>query len=91
MQAAIDALQMMDWAMAFTDAPRIKSSFTEMPTHTNAIMYSLVATAKANGLDPYEYLVELYTKVPNIKSSSELKALMPWSIKKDKLDFQIAA
>lgn len=59
--------------------------------HTNAIMYSLIATAKANGLDPYEYLVELYTKVPNIKSSGELKALMPWSIKKDKLDFEIAA
>lgn len=49
--------------------------------HTNAIMYSLVATAKANGIDPYEYLVELYTKVPNLKSSDELKALMPWNIK----------
>lgn len=49
--------------------------------HTNAIMYSLVATAKVNGLDPYLYLVELYRKVPNLKSSDELKALMPWNIK----------
>lgn len=56
----------------------------------NAVMYTLVATAKANGLDPYDYLIELYSKVPNIKSANDLEALLPWNIKETQTELKAA-
>lgn len=46
----------------------------------NAIMYSLVQTALANGLDPYKYLLHVFTQLPHIKNSKELESLLPWSL-----------
>lgn len=58
--------------------------------HTNAIMYSLIATAKANGLNPHDYLLELFTKLPNIKAD-ELQTLLPWSIKNNQQELKKVA
>lgn len=59
--------------------------------HTNAIMYSLVASAKANGLDPYEYLEYLFSALPNMTSSKDLKSLLPWNVRKKDQYFEMAA
>lgn len=59
--------------------------------HTNAIMYSLIATAKANELNPHDYLIELFTRIPNIESADELKELLPWNIKQRYLQQKKAA
>jgi hypothetical protein len=32
---------------------------------TSAVLYSLIETAKENGLNPYEYLTEVFRKAPN--------------------------
>ncbi|UCH95743.1 MAG: transposase [Candidatus Aminicenantes bacterium] len=38
-----------------------------------AILYSLIVTAKANGLEPYQYLLYLFDKLPLAQSDEELK------------------
>jgi transposase len=44
----------------------------------SAITYSLVESAKENGLKPYEYIEYLLQELPNA-NSSELDRFMPWS------------
>ena len=48
---------------------------------SSAIVYSLVETAKANGIEPYEYLLLVLTMLPYLGNSpahEELEKLMPW-------------
>lgn len=48
----------------------------------SAVVYSIVETAKANLLKPYEYLKHLLTEIPkhlNDPDSSYLDKLLPWS------------
>ena len=45
----------------------------------SAMIYSVVETAKANGLNPYEYLVYLLETLPNMKTETNLDSLLPWS------------
>ena len=50
----------------------------------SAIVYTLVETAKANGLDPYSYLKLLLTELPYLgktPSQEELDAFLPWKPK----------
>ena len=47
----------------------------------SAIVYSLVETAKANGIEPYEYLMLVLSMLPYLGKSpahEELEKLMPW-------------
>ena len=49
---------------------------------SSAIIYSIVETAKANRLKPYEYIVHLLTEIPkhmDDKNQDFLKDLLPWS------------
>ena len=49
---------------------------------SSAIIYSIVETAKANRLKPYEYIVHLLTAIPkhmDDKNQDFLKDLLPWS------------
>ena len=48
---------------------------------SSAIVYSLVETAKANGIEPYEYLMLVLSTLPYLGKSpahEELEKLMPW-------------
>ena len=47
----------------------------------SAIIYSIVETAKANGLNPYYYLEYLFERLPNIdiKDEEQVAELLPWS------------
>lgn len=47
---------------------------------TSAIAFSIIETAKENGLKPFEYLQFLLETLPNIKTSS-IDDLLPWSNK----------
>ena len=50
----------------------------------SAIVYTLVETAKANGLDPYSYLKLLLTELPYLgktPSQEDLDAFLPWKPK----------
>jgi hypothetical protein len=44
----------------------------------SAVIYSLVETAKENGLHPYAYLTYLFEQLPDCKTT-ELDRLLPWS------------
>jgi transposase len=43
-----------------------------------AILYSLLHTAKANGLEPYAYLVDVLTRINSTKTS-EINSLLPFA------------
>ena len=51
---------------------------------SSAIVYTLVETAKANGLEPYAYLLQALTELPYLgksPSQEDLNAFLPWSAK----------
>lgn len=54
-------------------------SGTPKGAKSSAIFYSLIETAKANGLEPYNYLKTIFDKIPHIKSHEDLEALLPWN------------
>ncbi|PID17725.1 hypothetical protein CSV62_12165 [Sporosarcina sp. P35] len=45
------------------------------------MIYSIVETAKENGLSPFEYLKYLFERLPNIDTTNKeaLDQLLPWS------------
>ncbi len=47
----------------------------------SAVVYSILETAKANGLNPFYYLNYLFEKLPNIdcENMEELDQILPWS------------
>jgi transposase len=47
--------------------------------NASAILYSLIETAKANGLTPFNYLRFLLEELP--KAPDDLEYLMPWNVK----------
>ena len=46
----------------------------------SANLYSLVETAKANGLEPSAYLKAIFTLLPQAKTVEEIEVLLPWHI-----------
>ncbi len=49
----------------------------------SANLYSLIETAKANGLEPYAYLRYLFTELPKAETVEAIEALLPGTIDKD--------
>ena len=56
--------------------------FSDTPAgaEASARLYSLIATAKANGLEPYAYLRHIFTELPKAKTLADIEALLPWTI-----------
>lgn len=48
---------------------------------SSANLYSLIETAKANGLEPYSYLRQVFTELPKSESVEQIEALLPWNVK----------
>ena len=48
----------------------------------SANLYSLIETAKANGLDPYAYLRYVFTELPKANTPEATEALLPYNIDK---------
>jgi transposase len=55
--------------------------FSQTPkgAHASAKLYSLIETARANGIEPYTYMVEVLTKLPTSTTDDELDRLLPWN------------
>jgi len=55
--------------------------FSQTPkgAHASARIYSLIETARANGIEPYTYMVEALTKLPSSTTDDELDRLLPWN------------
>ena len=54
--------------------------------HASATIYSLIETAKANGIEPYRYLRYVFTRLPLAKSKDDYRALTPLQL--DPKDFE---
>jgi transposase len=50
--------------------------------HASANLYSLIETAKANGIEPYHYLRQLFSALPRAKCLADYERLLPWTIRK---------
>jgi len=56
--------------------------FSDTPAgaHASAVIYSLVQTAKANGLEPYAWLRRVLLDLPAAKTVEDVEALLPWNL-----------
>ncbi len=48
---------------------------------SSANLYSLIETAKLNELEPYAYLKQVFTRLPNAETLEDVDALLPWNFK----------
>jgi len=46
-----------------------------------ANLFSLVMTARANGVEPFEYLSEVFEQLPAATTVEAVEALLPWNLK----------
>ena len=54
---------------------------TQAGAGASARLYSLVETAKANGVEPHAYLTYLFTHLPSASTVEHFEALLPWNVK----------
>jgi len=54
---------------------------TQAGARASALIYSLVETAKANGLEPYTWLSTVLRELPAATSVEHFEALLPWNQK----------
>lgn len=57
--------------------------FSDTPAgaHSSAVIYSLVETAKANGVEPYAWLRWVLRELPAAKTVEAVEALLPWNMR----------
>lgn len=57
-------------------------SATPKGAEASANLYSLVESAKANGIEPFDYLMLIFKELPLMKTSDEYRKLLPHEVKK---------
>ena len=56
-------------------------SDTVAGANSSAVIYSVLETAKANGVEPYTWLRRVLRDLPAAKTVEEVEALLPWNVK----------
>lgn len=56
----------------------------------SARLYSLVETAKANGIEPWAYLNHVFEKLPQATGPEDIEALLPWNVEIKELVARVA-
>ena len=56
-------------------------SDTQAGAQASANLYSLIETAKANGIEPHAYLTWLYTQLPHATRLEHFEAMLSWNVK----------
>lgn len=51
---------------------------TQAGAQASANLYSLIETAKANGLEPHAYLTRLFTELPSAQTIADIESLLPF-------------
>jgi hypothetical protein len=54
-------------------------SCTPDGAEASSVMYSVIETAKENGLHPFQYMKFLLETLPNMNTGDDIDALLPWS------------
>jgi len=62
--------------------------FSDTPkgAHASAALYSIIETAKLNGLEPYRYLHHIFKELPKAESVEHFEALLPWNVDKEEIN-----
>jgi transposase len=55
--------------------------YDKVGAQASANLFSLVMTARVNGLEPFEYLSEVFTQLPAATTVEAIEALLPWNLK----------
>jgi transposase len=57
--------------------------FSDSPAgaDASAVHYSLIETAKLNGLEPYNYLNKIFKALPYCEAVEDFEKLLPWNFK----------
>ena len=71
-----DGYKGYDWV---DDSPHI--THLGCMAHASALFYSLIATATANYLNPYDYLKHLFENIPRCNTEEDFQDLLPFNIK----------
>ena len=58
---------------------------TPKGAEASALLYSLIETAKMNGLEPFKYLRYIFKKIPLAQSTRDYRALLPQSLSPEDL------
>ena len=48
--------------------------------NATAVLTTMVRSALANRLDPYQYMVRVLEKLPYARTEDDFQDLMPWSV-----------
>ena len=66
--------------------------FADTPSGATASarLYSLVETAKANGIEPWAYLNHVFKKLPEAARNEDIRALLPWRVEIKELVARVA-
>src|SRR5690606_23483535 len=62
-------------AWLFSDTPAGASA--------SATLYSIIETAKANGIEPYYYLDHVIERLPLAQSLDDIERLLPWNLRRE--------
>ena len=54
--------------------------YDKVGAQASANLFSLVMTARANGLEPFEYLSYLFEHLPSATTVEAIEALLPWNV-----------
>ena len=55
--------------------------YDKVGAQASANLFSLVMTARANGLEPFEYLSAVFEQLPLATTVEAIEALLPWNLK----------
>jgi transposase len=55
--------------------------YDKVGAQASANLFSLVMTARANEVEPFEYLSELFEQLPTATTVEAIEALLPWNLK----------
>lgn len=55
--------------------------YDKVGAQASANLFSLVMTARANGVEPFEYLSALFELLPTATTVEAIEALLPWNLK----------
>lgn len=49
----------------------------------SANLYSIIESAKANQIEPYSYLKQIYTELPKVETVEDMEKLLPWNYEQE--------
>jgi len=55
--------------------------YDKVGAQASANLFSLVMTARANEVEPFEYLNEVFEQLPTATTVEAIEALLPWNLK----------